>query len=323
MSFVAVAAVATVGSAAYGAYSAHKASTAQEKAQNTAISGQQQFESDKQARLAELAAHLDLGKKPIPAEYQPVDFTKEQLNSITGSASNLDAIQQLVHNSNKGLRYEDIQRIKQLVPGFKNLLRSEGSATGSLLNGQLPYDDVLGIASDRASLAGSLGIPGASGSATLKDLGLSRLDAIKAGGGMFKDMVGIAQQVSPIERYARPTDFFISPEQRIRDTVGQNELIQQSTQSKNNIDAAPDPTAVGRQQLQLAAILGQGAPITPQPVPQPDYSKYAMQAIAGLYGGYNAGAFGGHYGATNVGTGGTYGLPNTNWSVYRPTSITA
>lgn len=313
MSLAIVATVATVGSAAYGAYSAHQASSAAQKAQDTQVSAQ----DARQQSILDLAKQLDT--KPKAAEYQPVDFTQAQRGAILGNRSNLDAIQGLLGDSNSMTALLDRQRANRLIPGFNQILKSEAGATGSLLNGQLPYDDVLGVVSDRNSLAGSLGTPGAAGNATLKDLGLSRLDAIKTGGGLFKDMVGIAQSVSPIERYGKPTDFFVSPEQRIQDTMNQNQLIQQSTQSKYNLDAAPTTG----QQIQLAALLGSSGPLTPQPIAQPDYGKYALQAIMGLQQGYNSGALGGHYGATNVGTGATYGLPNATSPVYRPVSIAA
>ena len=292
-SFVTVAAVATVGTAASGAYSATQSANAQEDAQQQQIQEQATLDKNQQKQLKELAGRLDMGTKPIAAEYKPIDFTQEQLASILGNSSNFDEIRALVSKTNRATTRDDRLRAERLIPGFTNILKSEADAAGSLLNGQLPFDDVLGIVSDRSSLAGSLGTPGASGTATLKDLGLSRLDAIKTGGGIFKDMVGIAQSVSPVERYARPMDFFTSPERRIENSMQQNQLIQQSDQSRNNLAAAPDPTKVARQQLELAAILGQSGPLYAQPVAQPDYSKYLMQAVGGLRAGYNSGAFGG------------------------------
>jgi hypothetical protein len=112
-----------------------------------------------------------------------------------------------------------------------------GLNAGNLMNGQLPYDDVLNAVSNRAALTNSLGIGGTAQPATLKDLGIGQLDAMKTGGSMMQQMVGMAETISPIGRYMTPQMMMLTPLDRIKMSMEQNQLIQQSDQNKNNLEA--------------------------------------------------------------------------------------
>jgi len=98
----------------------------------------------------------------------------------------------------------NLERITRLNPQFGTQSGLIQDNTTALLRGQLPFDDVLDIVSDRSSLAASLGTPGGSFPATLKDLGLSRLSAQKTGTDMFTQFTDtLARSVSPIPNFAR------------------------------------------------------------------------------------------------------------------------
>jgi hypothetical protein len=284
MSYVAIAAaVVGAGATAYGAYSKNKANKA-------------------------ATAAGAFGTKVQPAPYQPIDFNAEQMKAILGNAGALPEIAGLTRGANDIVAQGDIRRAKKLIPGYKQMMSLEGGAATDLLSGRLPYDDVLGIAADRSGLTGALGTPGTAGPATLRDLGLSRLDAIGKGGGILKDMVNIAGQISPISRYSKPSDSFIDPLERIKLKIAENQTIQQSEQSANFLNARGDPAA----QAQLAMSLTGGG--------DQGYVDAASSLLAALGKQYGANAGGlntagagapGAYGSTYSGSMG--GLP-----VYRP-----
>jgi hypothetical protein len=152
----------------------------------------------------------------------------------------------------------------------------------------------MGIVSNRNEMTNALGIPGTGTNATLKDLGLSQLDAVKAGGGILKDMVGIAETINPVGRRMSPQSMMISPQDRIRMTMEQNQLIQQSDQNKYNLGASGDPTAYAQLQLQLAQAGNDAAAIK-------GYANAANQAIGGVGGAFGGmGGSGGWAGNTSV-----------------------
>ena len=215
------------------------------------LSAWQMAEQKKKAAEAAKAGGA-FGSVPNAARYQPIDFDKEQLASVMGNFKNLGGINDLVRGTNGMLSRADLDRAKRLIPGYASNMQTQGRNAGQLLNGQLPYDDVMEIVADRGEATNGLGIPGTGTSATLRDLGLSRLDAIKAGGGIMKDMVGMAESISPINRYSKPSDFFVSPTDRIRMAMEQNGVVQQSNQSANNLAGMGNPSAQAALQMSMS-----------------------------------------------------------------------
>ena len=209
----------------------------------TAASIAQKKKEQKAQQAAQSQAIGAAGKKPRVAEYVPVDFEKEQLHTILGNLRNSDDANSLMESTNASIDADAMKRATHFIPGYRESMRLEGAATNDLLNGRLPYEDVLDIAANRNSLTGALGTPGTGSKATLRDLGLSRLDAIKTGSGLMSNMVDIAQRINPVERRFRPQDMFVSPTDRIQQAMQQNQLIQNSTQNKYNIDAGASPAA--------------------------------------------------------------------------------
>lgn len=189
-------------------------------------------------------AASQVGQKPKAALYEPVDYGKMQLNTVRDDYNNLDWIRGLNDKVNNVVSTQDMKRIMKFVPNFKSIMQTEANNANDLTRGQLPYDDVLDIASNRSGLANALGTPGAAGPATLKDLGVSRLSAMDSGANLLRNMVGIAEQVSPIARYSRPQDYLLTPSQTIPWEIEQRQLEQQSQQSANNIAAGASPAAL-------------------------------------------------------------------------------
>lgn len=193
-----------------------------------------------------------------------------------------------------------------MIPNYDENMRLEGMATNSLLNGNLPYDDVLDIVAKRGEAGNAMGIPGGSAPATLRDLGLSRLDAIKTGAGLMKGMVDIADQINPVGRQMLPQSMFLNPMDRINAAMQQNQVIQQSDQNKFNIEAAPTPSEALRAQVALSGQLngggGQGAAVG-------GYAQALQGLISGLGQAYK-GSGGTGYGAGFTQT--SYSMPGSS-----------
>lgn len=258
MSYVAiVGAVVSAGTAAYGAYSKNKAA----KSAQGAISAK------------------GAGTVPKAAEYEEVHVGKEQLHTIWDNYKALNNIIPLDARTNAYIDKDAMGRAEKFIPGYKSAMATYGRAGNDLLNARLPFSDVLDVVSNRNDLTNSVGIPGQGGTnATLKDLGLSQLDAVKAGGGILKDMVGIAETVNPINRRATPQQMFLNPSDRVNWAIQQNQFVQQSEQNKNNLAAAADPASAMKMQLQMAQA-GQGGSGA-------GYADAAGSLVNGLVGAY-------------------------------------
>lgn len=257
-------AVSAAGTA-YGVYSQSKASKA---AEGGGMPGGGVFASA-------------FGEVPEAAEYRPVNFKQTQLDTITDNRLALPDIGRLVSGANNIITRDALTRADKLIPSYRASMDAYGRAGNELLNGRLPFEDVLGIVSDRNELANALGTPGAAGNATLKDLGISRLGAIQSGGGILKDMVGIAETISPINRYMKPQDMMLDPATRIGMEMQQNQLIQQSDQNRNNLEAAGDPAAYAQLQLALAQA-GRGSTAGAGSDPIGGYIGAAGQLLSGF-----------------------------------------
>lgn len=203
------------------------------------------------------AGSVQAGGKPKAAEYQPVDFGEQQLQTVYDNYNNMGAIRGLNDLTNRVISNQAMNRAQKFIPGFKQMLQQEGANSGALLRGELPYDDVLGIASHANGLAGALGVPGTGTPATLKDLGVSRLGAMQSGQGMLQSMVNQAETVSPAGRYSRPQDYMVYPNQTIPWQIDQRQLEQQSLQNKYNLDAGVSPTQLAQN---AAAVSGASNP---------------------------------------------------------------
>jgi hypothetical protein len=203
--------------------------------------------------LGQFGATDIFGSTPNAALYQPVapvDFYQNQLDTIGSNISALPSAEALSTSTNAYNLGQAQQRIGALVPNYQANLDQMGAVTKSLLLGQLPYSDVLDITGNRSSLAASLGTPGGSANATLKDLGLSQLSAETQGANMFETMLQGAQQVFPTSMLSNPSSMFYDPTtlaglqlQQNAQNIEQAQLVQQSSQSANNLAAAANPAA--------------------------------------------------------------------------------
>ena len=182
------------------------------------------------------------GRKVQPAQYDPISIRESQQTAIGSNSSNLADILGLVGQTNQATIQNDLQRVNQLFPDFQQTLGNLSSSAASLSAGQLPFDRIQDIVSGRQTSAGNLGIPGGAGPASLRDLGLSSLDATNQGQSLFQSILQAADQfVSPVSRQTAAPQFFVSPQESTNLDLQQAQLGQQSEQNFNNLKAQPDP----------------------------------------------------------------------------------
>lgn len=238
---VAVGAASITGSvisAAGSAKAAKSAAANQQKAFGKAQSYLDSLAAGKMGNLEDIfGSELD----PEAFLYHPVDITQSQLDTISGNLQAFPRAVELTNRVNPSIWKNDLSRIRELMPGFDNSRDMYLGNTKRLLAGELPFQDVEDIVSNRSSMSAMLGSPGGSRNATLRDLGLSRMDAMNQGGSMFQQFIQMAQAISPVESQMRPQQMMFTPQERLQADILQRSLEQQGNASAAMAEAMPDP----------------------------------------------------------------------------------
>lgn len=333
MPVITAAIIAGGASLAGGAISAASAN----KSQKSAYANQQKAFANAQSGLDEIAGgdlEAMFGSRLDPEAflYHPVDITQSQLDTISGNLQAFPSALELTNKVNPEIWKNDLSRIRTLMPGYDDSRDIFLGATKRLLSGQLPFQDVEDIVSNRSGISSMLGTPGGGRNATLRDLGVSRLSAIDKGGSMFQQFIQMAQAISPVESQMRPQQMFFTPQERLQADILQRSLEQQGNASAAMAEAMPDPgaNAIANAQigLNMASIGGSY---------QPSSGAGGMalgQAVAGaggLFGsiyGMNRGqgaqpsfnAPGALFGGAGGGGGYAGNTPYGNASAYYPSS---
>jgi hypothetical protein len=240
------------GAAISGAASAssnRKAEKNRQNAQSGASAYLKKLRGSGSAYLAEA-----FGSKLNPEEflYNPVDLTQSQLDTISGNLRAIPGAVKIQDKVNPAIWRNDTNRIRNLMPGFDAARDSYVGTMTNLQNGQLPFSDVQDLISTRASGSGVLASPGGSRNATLRDLGMGRMDAMREGNSMFGNFVQIAQQISPVERQFNPQQMLFTPQQRAESDIQQASLEQAGRASAELARAMPNPAENALVNAQMA-----------------------------------------------------------------------
>lgn len=233
-----IAAAGAVGGAAIGASGQRKAMKQQQQAFTNA---QDYIASLRKRGAGYLAEAFGSELDPEAFLYEPVDITQSQLDTIQGNLAAVPGAINLMDRVNPEIWRNDLSRIRTMMPGFDEASSQYIGNTQMLLRGQLPFEDVEDIVSNRSSLSASLGTPGGSRNATLRDLGMSRLGAMQQGASMFQQFINMAEVISPNAKQARPQDMFLSPSERLQADILQRSLEQQGRASAAMAEAMPNP----------------------------------------------------------------------------------
>lgn len=253
------------------------------------------------------------GTKADAVEYNPVSFDSSLMSSVLGNSAASGATSDLTSRTNAINVNDANSRINTLLPGYGGDLSSYQGATKSLLDGQLPFSDVLDIVSNRGELNNALGTPGAGTNATLKDLGISRLQATQQGGSMFQSILGsLNQNVSPTGNLFTAQSNYLTPGARLSGDLEQAQLQQQSGQSAAFLAASADPAAAGSFNNDLAvnsaaAGMNAGAAAATNTNAGAPYYAQAANTLAGLIPSLVGGIAGSGFGGGNINPSG-YGI---------------
>lgn len=299
--YVGVMVVSQVAGTAITASGQKKQAKAQAAAQQKQFAGAQGYldalASGKMGSLEEMfGSKLD----PEAFLYNPVDIDKSQMDTIAGNISAFPSANQLTNTVNPSIWRNDLSRIRTMMPGYDNSRDLYLGATKKLLSGELPFQDVEDVVSNRSGLAGMLGSPGGSRNATLRDLGMSRMDAINQGGSMFQQFIQMAEAISPVSSQMRPQQMMFSPQERLQADILQRSLEQQGRASAAMAEAMPDPAQ------NALANAGIGLNMAKLGIQQPQTAGMGMQAMGQMVAGLGS-AFGSMYGVGGSNMNGGYG----------------
>ena len=219
------------------------------------------------------------GTKPEVAPYVPIDLG-EEIGKATGfNLENLDAITGL---------------LDKVIPNFSELLQTGTANALALTRGELPQTDVEALMRSSAfkALQGGFGGTPMGTALSLRDLGISTLQGQEAGANMAQLWAKQAEEAySP---------FLVSTGQTAGTTAANNAGLQAQQQFQFNVDAAPDPGALGI--FNVDAALGQ------------QMLSFGMASLGGIGGGGGGGGATAQY----MGTGsaqapvGGYPMPGYN-----------
>ena len=192
------------------------------------------------------------GSVPEGVPFEEVDVNRTILESILGTTENLPQIEEVVAGLNAITTAQDLERVRELVPQYDALTAQASDATSSLLRGELPFEDALRVVADRSEMANALGLQGASTNATLRDLGLNRLDAISQGQSFFNDIIQRQETVSSSNKQINPGAFLLTPAQAVEAQFRNNENVQAANQSAEFLASRPLPGASAILETMLA-----------------------------------------------------------------------
>lgn len=235
--------------------------------------------------LADLSggSNAVFGTKPKVAPFTPVS---------------LDEATKTTLGINEGNFGDIIKYLNQVVPGFSDLLQSGSDASKELLtqgetlaSGQIPSDVMSSVERSSAfqSLQGGFSGSPMGRALSARDLGLTSLNLINQGAGLIGQGSNAAQLWTQLAEGA-VSSFVTSTSQEAAVEAANNAGKQATDQYQFNVNAAPDPAALGKFNTNVA--IGQ----------------QLVGVAGGILGGGSGGA--GHSAAP---------VGSTNWQ-YNPTT---
>jgi hypothetical protein len=174
------------------------------------------------------------GTKPKVAPFVPVDLSDETGTALAGNLENADSITKFLNT---------------IVPGFSDILGTGLDNTLSELRGEIPQDvqDEVYRSSAFKSLMGGFGGTGMGKALAARDFGLTSLNMTQLGNNSAQLWTKLAEEAySP---------WLVGTSEQAAATAANNAGKQATDQFQFNVDAAPDPGALGT--FNLDAALGQ------------------------------------------------------------------
>lgn len=199
------------------------------------------------------------GSKPKLTPYVPVDLTGSQAATIQGNLETTPAAQELASKTNVFNQQQILAMLKAAVPGYQQIQETTGKQIGSLLKGELPADVSAYVKSQAASkaVAGGFAGGGMASNLTMRDLGLTSLQAINQGLDAANRWIQTTRATAVPELFD-VSRMFMTPAQRASLDVSQRVTQWQAQNNMAIADAAPDPTmaAIGGTLSSLGGLAG-------------------------------------------------------------------
>jgi len=194
--------------------------------------------------LVAAGAALGLGgsllkKKPKIPKYTPVNQQAEQEAAIAGNLASFGKASELADITAQADQDRLDSILARTMPNYRELISGAGSAVQNMIAGQLPMADQQMIMRRAAERGASMGLGGSAAgrNLTARDLGLSSLQMTQAGLGAFNQLSSNLRQnymVNPMST----SSMYVSPSQRIANSIQENQFAYNALVSKRQSDAA-------------------------------------------------------------------------------------
>lgn len=182
------------------------------------------------------------GKKPTVPQYNAVDPSKVQQETVAGNLSALPGIESLTDKTNT-FNMDQLQKmLEKAVPGYQDILTQQSGVLQSQLRGEIPEDvqDAIQNSAAGRAIGGGYAGSGAHGNLVARDFGRTSYDITsQAMDSASRWMAATAEITMPNMFNAQ--SMFLTPGQRIEVGFRNTENQFQRDWMNNQIKALPDP----------------------------------------------------------------------------------
>lgn len=184
------------------------------------------------------------GDKPDVPGFKPVNTTDEMRKAIAGNLENFGEASKLGAQVNAFNMDQLMAMFRKNIPGFDAIQNQQSAAIQSQLKGEIPQGVADYIQNSAAANALGRGVAGSGFHRNLFQTGLVREGLMQTQRGLDSAARWIAQTAS----FTTPNMFnigsmFVSPQERIAVATHDRDFRFQRDWLRNQIKAAPDPTA--------------------------------------------------------------------------------
>ena len=192
---------------------------------------------------------------PVAARFVPVDPQTEQFNQMIANILTAPKAAEYMVAANHWHRVNYQARVELLSPGFTVAFALHMRQIESLMAGQLPVDEAVGVTTDIAENAAMLGKTGNTRMLTSAAMGIRRLQIQQLGRDELGRRITWIQGISPVESEVTLDSLMVKPERRLLFALEQAQLLQNDLQNANNAAAQKAPHKMAELQTKLQKIV--------------------------------------------------------------------
>lgn len=228
------------------------------------------------------------GDKPVVPEFVKLDAQKEQMGAVKGNLGALPGATALGEGVNTFNFNQLQQMLKAAIPQFDNMMNQGSANIMSQLRGEIPdpVKDQIARQSAQRSLYGGFGAGSGMGkNLEARDLGLNSMALLQQGTDAASRWMTSAK-ANALPQMFDVTSMFLTPQQQIGITAGNNEGQFQRDWLENKIAAAPDPTYRGIYDT-VMTLVGAAAQVYSGGMTKPYNSNAVAGGTGGMYMNYS------------------------------------